>query len=55
MSTTDGWLAPQGLVDPVGDVPLQTPQRVAFGPSLGELVLVVARPSRSREIWVKAM
>jgi hypothetical protein len=41
MSTTGGGLVSQGLVDPVGDTPLQTPEGVGFGPSLGQLALVI--------------
>ena len=41
MSTTGGGLAPQGLVDPVGDTAFQAPECVGFGPSLGELAVVV--------------
>jgi len=46
MSTIGEGLAPQGLVDPVGDTPLQAPERVAFGSSLGELALVVGATFR---------
>jgi hypothetical protein len=55
MSTAGGGLGSQGLVDPVGDTPLQAPERVGFGPSLGELALVVGTAFRISGALVKAM
>ena len=46
MSTAGGRLVSQGLVDPVGDPPLQAPEGVGCGPSLGELALVVGAAFR---------
>jgi hypothetical protein len=41
-----GWLAPQGLIDAVGDAPLQAPERVTLGSPLGKFALIVGAAFR---------